>query len=174
MSWEGTLKEILEISLSKSGDLVFIGVGNPLRSDDGVGVMIATELGKVLKYRRVKVLVLEDRVDLLPKKLKRLKPAALLFFDAADFGGEPGEVRLINIHESARKTMSAHEIPLDVIVKLSGMSCPAYILGVQVWSLEIGGQMNPAVRAAGERIVEFIARTLGDPIAAKKFKSLKT
>lgn len=88
MNWENALKDVLERSLKKDESLVFVGMGNPLRGDDGIGVMIATKLSETLRHKRVKILVVGERVDLLPSKLEGLKPAMLLFFDAADFGGK--------------------------------------------------------------------------------------
>ena len=160
MDWKEALKAILDESLKRRGDLVLIGIGSPLRGDDGVGVRIANMLRKVVKHDRVKVLVLEDRVDLLPKALKKLNPAVLLFFDAADFGGRPGEIILMSLPESSGKTISTHEIPLELIIKVSGVRSPVYVIGVQVMSLEFGGDLSPAIKAAGDEIVGFLQEIL--------------
>lgn len=160
MSWKHVLKDVLERSLERDGDLVFVGLGNPLRGDDGIGVKIAAKLSETLRHERVKILVVEERVDLLPRELERLKPAMILFFDAADFGGKPGEIRLMSLRESAGKVISTHEIPLELVVKISGISSPTYLLGVQVKSLEFGGQVSPPVKAAGEEVIRFLQETL--------------
>lgn len=160
MSWKHVLKDVLERSLERDGDLVFVGLGNPLRGDDGIGVKIAAKLSETLRHERVKILVVEERVDLLPRELERLKPAMILFFDAADFGGKPGEIRLMSLRESAGKAISTHEIPLELVVKISGISSPTYLLGVQVKSLEFGEQVSPPVKAAGEEVIRFLQETL--------------
>lgn len=160
MSWEDVLKDILRRALKGRGDIVFVGIGNPLRGDDGIGVMIAAKLREVLRHERVKILVVEERVDLLPKELRSLKPAMLMFFDAADFGGKPGEIRLMSLRESAGKAISTHEIPLELMVKVSGVSSPTYLLGVQVRSLEFGEGMSSPVKASGEKIVRVLQEIL--------------
>ena len=160
MSWQNALRDALERSLKRNGDLIFVGMGNPLRGDDGVGVMTAAKLREIIRHERVKIIIVEDRVDVLPKELEHLKPAVLLFFDAADFGGEPGEIRLMSLRESTGKAISTHEIPLELIIKISGVSAPTYLLGVQVKSLEFGEDVSSPVKVAGEEVVDFLQEIL--------------
>ena len=71
--------------------LAVIGVGNPLVADEGVGIAVIEELGKR---------DLPDSVELVDagsagmSLLHIIKDYdAVIIIDAADFGGEPGEVR---------------------------------------------------------------------------------
>jgi len=129
--------------------------------DPGLAKSIVQKIWEISKdLPRVKILVVEERVDLLPRELERLKPTMILFFDAADFGGNPGEIRLMSLRESAGKAISTHEIPLELIIKISGISSPTYLLGVQVKSLEFGERVSPPVKAAGEEVIRFLQETL--------------
>ncbi len=160
MNWRKELKQIIDDLLMRGGDLVLVGVGNPLRGDDGVGVELAKTLKRLLKNEKIKVVIVEDRVDLIPRMLKPMAPGAIIFFDAADFGGRSGEIRLMKLEEASGKTISTHGMPLDLIMKLSEISVPAYVLGIQVETLEFGRGISPAVRAAEEVVTSFLLSLL--------------
>lgn len=160
MSWRMKLEEIVSRLLMSGGDLVIIGLGNTLRGDDGVGVELARTLKWSLRSRRAKVLIAEDRVDLIPKMLENTNPGMILFLDAADFGGRPGEIRLMKIEESLGKTISTHELPLDLLLKTADVSAPAYILGIQIETLELGRAMSPSVKAAADEVASFLLNLL--------------
>ena len=157
MSWREILKKLLASAMeAEDKQIILIGVGNPLRGDDVVGVKIARELESKLKIEKVKILIVEDRVDLIPSFLKGLNPGLILIFDAADFGGKPGEIKIMSPAESSGKTISTHELPLDLMLRLAEVSAPAYVVGIQISSLGIGESMNSLVEKAAEEIVEFL------------------
>jgi len=162
MSWRETLKKLLELFTRSSEDkeLVLIGVGNTLRGDDAVGVEIVRELESKLKSENLRILTVEDRVDLIPDLLKRTNPSLILVFDAADFGGNPGEVRIMSPAESSGKTTSTHELPLELMLRLAEVSAPAYVVGIQIMNLGIGEGMSPPVREAVDEIVKFLMSIL--------------
>ncbi|RLI20005.1 hypothetical protein DRO47_05510, partial [Candidatus Bathyarchaeota archaeon] len=66
MEWIEKLRRILS-KIPEDGEIVFLGVGNPLRGDDGIGVKITRELKALLEKRgsrrRIKPIIVEDRVD---------------------------------------------------------------------------------------------------------------
>jgi len=139
-------------------------VGNPLRGDDGIGVKITRDLKALLEKRgsgsrRIKPIIVEDRVDLIPKFLRGLNPDLIVIFDAMDFGGEIGEIRFVSLPE-ADKTISTHNIPLDLMLKLAGITAPVYVLGIQISSIEFGKPINPEVLKACEEVIRFLSEEL--------------
>jgi len=158
--WREKLRRIIDDLLAGEGDLVLIGVGNPLRGDDGVGVEIARTIMRFLRSGRVKVLIVEDRVDLIPRMLRNVNPRIILIFDAADFGGRSGEIRIMSPDEASGKTISTHEMPLDLMLRLAEKNVPAYVLGIQVETLELGRGISPAVKAAAGEVASFLLNLL--------------
>ncbi len=140
--------------------MVFVGLGNPLRGDDGIGVRIAEVLKNSLECKKVEVIIVEDRVDLLGRFLEDLKPSLLIFFDAADFGGKPGEIRILDLAEASEKTISTHSIPLQVVLKASGIESPSYVIGIQIMSLEFGDGISEPVKETGNVVTNFLQREL--------------
>jgi hydrogenase 3 maturation protease len=161
--WGEGLKRIIDYSLAGEGDLVLIGVGNPLRGDDGVGVEIARTLRQSLRNERVMVVIVEDRVDLIPRMLRDVNPRAILILDAADFGGRPGEIRIMSLDEATGKAISTHEMPLDLMLRLVKKDALAYVLGIQVEALEFGTGISPAVKVAADEVASFLLSLLAEP-----------
>ncbi len=74
------------------GKVVFIGVGNTLKGDDGFGPLLAGAIGPEVGFRVIDSGVApENYLGLIVKE----NPETLVFADTADFGGKPGEYRLL-------------------------------------------------------------------------------
>lgn len=159
MSWREELEKLLART-PEGGEIVFIGIGNPLRGDDGIGVWIAERLKSAIRRDDVEVFPIGDRVDLLPRILREREPRLIIFFDAADFGGEAGEVKLMPASEASGKTVSTHDIPIELMLKISGVGAPAYVISVQAASIAFGEKLSQRVLKAGEKILEFLAEKL--------------
>ena len=157
MDWRSRLRRILA-EASEGGQVIFIGIGNPLRGDDGIGVKIAEDLKALLRRGGVEVMVIEDRVDLIPKVLENRNVSLIIFFDAADFGGKPGEIRMMSVSESSGKTLSTHDLPIELMLKISGTNAPAYVIGIQATAIKFGEEIRPQVVEAGKAIVRFLVK----------------
>jgi len=135
-----------------------VGVGNELRGDDGVGPLVAARLA-VRHPGRV--------VDAGPVPENFLgpilagDPEIVLFVDAADHGGSPGEWRLVPARALAARAPTTHHASLLLMARLieaAGARC--WLLGVQPASLAHGQPMTEAVRASGERLAQALAGAL--------------
>jgi hydrogenase 3 maturation protease len=131
-------------------------VGNPLRGDDGFGQAVAARLesDKVFDADAVPE-------NVLPK-VERLKPELVLFVDAADFGAEPGALRLVSPDELAQGDFSTHAAPLSVATDYLKMSCGArsMLLAVQARTTEFGSVMSVEVVKAVDRAVALIRQVV--------------
>ena len=142
---------------SSSCDVIVLGVGNTLLTDDGVGVMVVRELmDEPGAHRR-------DGVDyhdggtiglaLLPLIENR---RALVLVDAADFGGTLGEVRLFEGDDMDAllrvKRSTPHEIAVSDLVQTADLigTKPERraLVAVQVGDITLGDGPQAAVAAA--------------------------
>ncbi|MEM2431189.1 MAG: hydrogenase maturation peptidase HycI [Candidatus Bathyarchaeia archaeon] len=137
--------------------LVILGIGNPLRGDDSVGLKIAWRLrGKLPK--NVKII----RGGVTPEnfigKIRYIKPSHVLLIDAAHFGGKPGEIKLIYPEEISGVAISTHVIPLYILADLihEEMGAKVILLGIEPKDLSLGAKISPEIREAIERSVELI------------------
>ncbi|MDW8021221.1 MAG: hydrogenase maturation protease, partial [Nitrososphaerota archaeon] len=84
-----------------------------------------------------------------------------IFFDAADFGGKPGEIRILSPEEASGTVVSTHTIPLNAILEVAGIKAPSYVVGIQAVKLGFGEEMSDPVKDAGKIIVEFLREVCG-------------
>ena len=137
---------------------VIIGVGNPVRTDDAVGLRVAREL----RGRGV------DVVELCAGGLRIMEAMAgyerAVVVDAIESGGPPGSVYRFGEERlpETRNTGSTHEgsLPAALAVgRAAGLRIPA---DLQFWAVEAGDvetfseALTPAVEAAVGPVVEAI------------------
>lgn len=151
-------------------DCVIIGIGNPIKSDDGVGVRAVRELrGKVPDG----VELVEGSVycaDLLPF-LEGCGRA--IFIDGIDAGAEPGAVFRFTPDEVRQKQavpLSMHDFGLYELIASARLlgQCPGEItiVAVQVKDTETGEELSEEVAGALPAVCGLVLDILGCPESA--------
>ncbi|MBT3319504.1 MAG: hydrogenase maturation protease [Clostridia bacterium] len=138
--------------------------GNTFRSDDGVGPYIAQQLAPILDNHPALRLVdahtnPENHID----ELIAFSPALVVFIDAANFGGLPGEFILIEDEAAfAASSASTHTIPLGVIASLikSECGCAVMYIGIQAENFSLGETLSESVKKAADLFVKAIRTRL--------------
>ncbi|MBS7640220.1 MAG: hydrogenase maturation peptidase HycI [Candidatus Bathyarchaeia archaeon] len=156
------VEDELKTWLSGYRRLVIIGVGNPLRGDDSLGLEIVKEIkGKV--PRNVRVVYGGSAPENFIGKIKRFKPSHVLIIDAALFGKEPGEARLIPPEQIPDETISTHAMPLSLLTSLiqKETNAKVILLGVEPRNLGLGEKMSPEVRDAVKRYAGALVNAIG-------------
>ena len=149
--------DILTVLNSGSGTPLFLTVGNPFRSDDGVGSYLASRLA-VLPVRVVDAgHTPENIID----EVTGLKPSRVVILDAADFGGRPGEVRLVPEERIPETTLSTHMVPMNVISSILAENTGAeiFFVGIQPKTVAFGEGLTPEVQESAEQIFQAIQKT---------------
>lgn len=95
--------------------------------------------------------------------IRRARPDTILLIDAADFGGEPGEVRIVSGDEVQGLALGTHAPPLSVFMGVAAADTGASVrlVAVQVKSTKIGGTMSEEVHASVERLASELMGILG-------------
>jgi hydrogenase maturation protease len=145
-----SLKQILD---EHDRNILFAGVGNVLKKDDGVGVYVAR---RIKPGSRVGSLAVEMGIENYIGKINSLAPDILIIIDACDFGKDPGFLSLAKASEFMEVTTNTHNISLRKLSELFFM--PVYILGIQPADIGFGEGMCNEVTEAANRIVELINR----------------
>lgn len=132
--------------------IIICGVGNTWRGDDGAGIRAAELLSE--KYR---VFLCDTYPERFVDEICHLSPDKVIIFDAADFGGEPGEFRKIDPSEIDRHTISTHTIPLSLFSALLKRCCKEVIVyGIQVRDISFKGELSSEVKEGVRRLVKMI------------------
>lgn len=136
--------------------VLVLTVGNPLRSDDGVGSWIASRA----RPPEGLVIVLDagERPECAIAPASRLRPARTVILDAADFGGVPGETRIIPEDRIPDHALSTHSFPLPVVARLliEDTGAPVFFIGIQPATVALGEALSPAVGETAAEIVRLI------------------
>ena len=140
---------------------LILGVGNPLRKDDGIGVYLAHKLEKLKMPEGVEVVDMGTGglalIDLMREAHK------VVFLDAVEMGETPGAVKFLSPEDmktpAESLTFSSHEIRLPEILllaSLQGVSPEVVIVAVQPKNIGWGMGLSPELKRAIPRIVKCI------------------
>ncbi len=137
------------------GKVIILGIGNPLRSDDGAGSILASRIKDGVSF-------LVWDAGLNPENyLNRIikeKPDTLVFIDAADFGGKPGELRLMEAEEIQTTNLFAtHNASLSLLINyLQGnIKMNIIVLVIQPKTIALGDTLSPEVSAVLNNLENF-------------------
>ena len=150
--------DILAALESPSDNSLIITAGNSFRRDDGVGPFIAEKLKQAGLTNVIDAgYTPENIVD----EVIALKPDNILFIDAADFSGAPGETRIIPEQHIAETTLSTHMIPLNVVSALIADSIKTTItfIGIQPADVTFGEGLTTNVQKTADLIISKLNKT---------------
>lgn len=144
------MPELIEL-LEQANHLLFVGVGNVLKSDDGVGVVISRQ---IKERPGILSLTVEVSIENYIGKINSLQPEELVLIDCMELGQAPGSKRLIALEEVEDITFNTHNISLGRLGDF--FHCPSYVLGIQPESIDFGDSLTPAVKDAAKQIIQLI------------------
>jgi hydrogenase 3 maturation protease len=154
------LQKALEEWLANSERVVVAGIGNPIRSDDFVGVKIVQALqGKVPE--RVYLIECETVPESFLQPIVEFNPTHVLLIDAAILGLKTGESRLVNPEQmTAFPAISTHMLPLRIFCEYITSTTKAKIalLLIEPGNVEFGEGLTPEVQATAEKITKMLLK----------------
>jgi hydrogenase 3 maturation protease len=137
------------------GAACLVGVGNPLRRDDGVGPWIVAALRGTAAATALDLVDAQDVPENFVPAIARGAARNVVFVDAVAAEGEPGTVVFGRLAEMAEtESFSTHKMALSLSGKyLEAAGKEAFLLGIVPADLDFGEGLTPAVAraAAGVR-----------------------
>lgn len=148
-----------ELSRYLEGKAVVLGIGNTLRCDDAAGSLLVKRLAGKLPY------IFYD-AGTSPEnylgKLVKDKPDNIIIIDAADFGGRPGEFKLVDGQDMRTANMfSTHNASISLSVDFLRNSIKANImfLLIQPKTIAFGDKLSPEMSAAVDKLEEWFLKS---------------
>lgn len=137
------------------GKTLILTVGNPLRTDDGVGPYIASGLRS---FGRLIVIDAQSNPENHLEAIASLAPAKVVFIDAADFKGVPGDVQEVTPDNISSCMQSTHGIPLSLIIQLlkEDVPGPIHMLGIQIKDVSFHEGLSNEVRKTADSLIDYI------------------
>ncbi len=150
-----------------TGDVLVIGYGNTLRTDDGVGRLAAERLADDPRLDGVRVI---GRHQLTPELALDVSRADLVVFVDASRHPPAGIFTVEPMDRTGRHgTAWSHHLDppslLDLTGELYGRVPDAVLVSVGVESVLLGDRMSPMVEASLPAVVDAVAELIADHAA---------
>ncbi|MHC1739591.1 MAG: hydrogenase 3 maturation endopeptidase HyCI [Anaerolineaceae bacterium] len=151
--------------LPTSKRVALVGVGNELNGDDAAGNQVAA---KLMALSGLPAHFFVINAGSLPENasgpLRRFKPGLVIFVDAANFGGEPGQIQWLDETKIGGMSASSHTLPLTVLGQFlaSELDCKVEYLGIQPKQLEFDHELSPELSRAVDEVVAGITSCFGE------------
>ena len=178
----------IENALKLEGRTLLVTIGNSFRGDDGVGPFIGESIrsknsrfdehssghgtrhslgrfdehssghGTRHSLENFKVINAYSSPENIVSDAVDFKPNKIIIIDAANFGGEPGEIRIIPLDKVAKySSLSTHNFPLQVTfgIILKDTGATLTIIGVQSEKMEYEEKLSPKVKIAALNLIDY-------------------
>lgn len=155
--------------LSSSKRLAVIGLGNTLRKDDGIGIIVLESLLKSFKNFSIDYLNFGIASFDLVHRMEAYE--LILLIDGIDAGLKPGELKIFELKDISYHlkgtALSTHEFDLKSLFELYKrfeLKSKIYVAGIQVQDVSFGDSLSQPLKDSLEHFISetrlFIDKTL--------------
>ena len=130
---------------------IILGVGNPERRDDGVGIYLASRLmGRV----HARVLNCEEIPECFTDVVRDFAPDTVMILDAVHMNRSPGAVAVFKDSDILKTGHSNHNASIELLMKYLAEETGAEVLlvGIQPENTNHGRKMTPYVRNSADEL----------------------
>src|ERR1035437_2886857 len=143
--------ELTKLQSQKDKKILFVGIGNLLKMDDGVGVYISK---RIKNKGTVSSLTVEVSIENYIGKINSLNPDILVLIACVDMKSAAGTFKLLSVSQIRDLTFNTHNISLNRLSEFFMM--PVYVLGIQPEKIDFGENISYLVRNVADRIINQI------------------
>lgn len=143
--------ELNKLLSQKDKKILFVGIGNLLKMDDGVGVYISR---KIKNKGTLSSLTVEASIENYIGKINSLNPDLLVLIDCLDMKSVAGTFKLLVVSQIQDLTFNTHNISLKRLSEFFSM--PVFILGIQPEKIEFGENISYLVKNVADKIIKQI------------------
>ena len=143
---QNKLEKIIQTKIT-----LFVGIGNALKSDDGIGIYICNNIKQT---NNIKTLIVESGIEKFVGKINSIHPEILILVDCTDFNKEPGFIDFLQIERVQDFTVNTHTISVRRISEFFEMK--TYILGVQPENVKFGEVFSDSVLNSANELIKKI------------------
>lgn len=142
------------------GRTVFMGIGNTLRGDDGIGPELVARLSREGLLTVDAGTVPENHI----RSVCRLKPDTVVIVDAVHLDAKPGSVELLDRSGIQGSTgFTTHSLsPALVMERLeTETGADVYLMGIQPGTVEFGAPLSSSVASMLDVLPDVLRRLAG-------------
>ena len=155
MSFEAQLKDFLN-DVEK---LIILGVGNELKSDDGVGPFIIKNLmAENIESDRLLLIDSGTVPENFTGKIRKENPSHVIIVDACLMGCRPGDIRIVDKDDFTNIGISTHSMSLSYFVKYLERDTDFKIIfvGIEPETMDWGANPTENVEKAAFDFIKII------------------
>jgi len=149
-----------ELASKLVGSVAVVGVGDVRRGDDGAGPLVI----QLLAEAGVECVIDSGASPELDTwKLRELAPDTVLFVDAVDFGGAPGDAALLSPTDLRTSGFDTHRAPLRLTMEYleRGLECKCFVLAIQPKDARYGSPMSDEVKRSAANLAGGLRSIIG-------------
>ncbi len=155
MSFEAQLKDFL----NDFEKLIILGVGNELKSDDGVGPFIIKNLmAEDIESDRLLLIDSGTVPENFTGKIRKENPSHVIIVDACLMGCRPGDIRIVDKDDFTNIGISTHSMSLSYFVKYLERDTDFKIIfvGIEPETMDWGANPTENVEKAAFDFIKII------------------
>ena len=155
MSFEVQLRDFLD----NSEKLIVLGVGNELKSDDGVGPFIVKQLMRDnIESERLLLINAETVPENFTGKIRKENPTHVIIVDACLMGLDAGEMKIVDKEDFVNIGISTHSMSLSYFVKYleRGTDFKVIFVGIEPETMDWGAKPTPKVEKTAYEFIEIL------------------
>jgi hydrogenase maturation protease len=145
------LSQLKRLVREQGRSVLFVGVGNVLHSDDGIGVYISE---RIRETEQIRVISAEVSIENYIGKINAIDADVVVIVDSVHYGREPGYAELSPVDRLLDFTTHTHNISLRKTLEL--FHAMIWVLGIQPESVAFGEHISQAVVRTADDIVRMI------------------
>jgi hydrogenase 3 maturation protease len=144
-------EELNKILVQKDKKKLFVGIGNLLRTDDGVGVYISK---RIRTNDSILSLTVEVSIENYIGKINNLNPDILILIDCMDMKATTGTFKLLSLKQIQDMTFNTHNISFRRLSEFFTMA--VFVLGIQPEKIDFGENLSYLVKKVADKIIKQI------------------
>ena len=153
-------EEELKDFIAGAKKIAVLGIGNDLRTDDGLGLFIIDNL----KIDDPSIMI--ENVGSVPegfaKNLASFGAERVIMVDAADMLKPPGHIELITKDRIGGITISTHRMPLSFLMMYLEQETggKSLLIGIQPKSIQFGDGLTPEIQEVVDKTITSLENIL--------------
>jgi hydrogenase 3 maturation protease len=138
-----------------------IGIGNIFRGDDGAGPEVVSLLSEGFELPLVDASEVPENYG---GWVVRQNLEVVVFVDAVDFGGKPGEFRAISPQRLVVSARDTHRLSIHMMIRYleEEWGGKQILIGIQPASLKLGETLSPEVTGGVRSVADLLRKAAGE------------
>lgn len=139
------------------GTIVALGVGNPLKGDDGFGPELTNRLKDKVNFQ---IFDCGTAPENYIGKIEKLNPDTVIIFDISKSGNPPGTIKIFELDDISDSGLSTHDPSLrlfmDVLKKSKNIDI--FLLSIEPKQTEFGSKLSKEISLSINELETFFIK----------------